>query len=74
MQQALETLVILVMASSEITSKPPVAAVTRRTPRSKRSSFLSSIDVGESFLSFEMLGLRLYDDENFSLKRLYLFL
>jgi hypothetical protein len=50
MQHELERLEIELRASSEITSRPPVAAMTRRTPRSKMSSFFSSCIWGDSFL------------------------
>jgi len=35
--------------SSEITSRPPVAAIIRRTPKSNISSFFNSINDGGSF-------------------------
>ena len=38
--------------SSEITSRPPVAAMMSITPKSKRSSFFISIKYGDSFLLF----------------------
>jgi len=50
MQHELERLEIELRASSEITSRPPVAAITRRTPRSKMSSFFNSCIWGDSFL------------------------
>jgi hypothetical protein len=34
---------MLLIASSEITSSPPVAAIISKTPRSNKSSFLSSL-------------------------------
>ena len=50
MQHELERLAIEFKASSDITSRPPVAAMTKRTPRSNKSSFLSSCIYGDSFL------------------------
>lgn len=50
MQHELERLVMELRASSEITSRPPVAAITKRTPRSKMSSFFNSCIYGDSFL------------------------
>ena len=50
MQHEFERLEIELRASSEITSRPPVAAITKRTPRSKMSSFFNSCIYGDSFL------------------------
>jgi hypothetical protein len=47
--------VIALIDSSDITSSPPVAAMIRRTPRSKRSSFFISVMYGDSFLLLSAL-------------------
>jgi hypothetical protein len=47
---------MVLMDSSEITSKPPVAAIIRSTPKSNRSSFFNSVVDGDSlFPSFWIL-------------------
>lgn len=88
MQHELERLGIEFRASSEITSRPPVAVITSKTPRSKRSSFLSSYMYGDSFfpesLSLppgmltepcpEACWLKLVKVRNFSFSRFALFL
>jgi hypothetical protein len=60
------------MISSEMTSRPPVAAIMSKIPRSNKSSFLSSFEITE--LIGSLLVAKLFDAPNFSLNKFYLFL
>ena len=73
MQHEVVRLFISPIDSSEITSRPPVAATISRIPRSKRSNFFNSVKAAESFFSL-IYWTRLVEEENFSFNRLYLFL
>lgn len=59
------------MVSSEITSRPPVAAIISNIPKSNRSNFFNSLKL---IVFPESLLDRLFEELNLSLNKFNLFL